>query len=102
MYLKLHISIKFNIKYGISYYDCNGNIKGIGSSNTKWWYWERKGEREKEENKLLLHLETKEISWNSEGIIIEVGKTGFFSFTEPKWRKCFHEKTGIFKQLSVH
>lgn len=41
---------------------------------------ERKGEREKEENKLVLHLETKEISWNSEGIIIEVGKTGFFSY----------------------
>lgn len=52
-----------------------------------------KGREEKEENKVLLHFETKEISWNNEGIIIELGKTGFFSCTEPKWRKCFYEKT---------
>lgn len=52
-----------------------------------------KGREEKEENKVLLHFETKEISWNNERIIIELGKTGFFSFIEPKWRKCFYEKT---------
>lgn len=50
---------------------------------------ERKGEREKEENKLVLHLETKEISWNSEGIIIEVGKTGFFFFYWTQVKKVF-------------
>lgn len=44
---------------------------------------ERKGEKRKKKNKVLLHFETKEISWNNERIIIELGVQDFFLLLNP-------------------
>lgn len=60
-----------------------------------------KGEKRKKKIRYYC-IETKEISWNNERIIIELGKTGFFSLLNLSEESVSMRRQGIFKQSLVH